>query len=151
MKASLVKQELFSALADDQLGPKACASLLDACKLDDSAADGWRIYHLIGEQLRMPASLDMPVSMEAELAFVRRLNKRLAGEAVTAHAPLRVDAGPPVPVVPSRQSAGQSANDSSFRWKLVAGVASLAAVAAIAWSAFGLQALFSNLSARGLL
>ena len=34
--------------------------------------------------------------------------------------------------------AGVAANDGSFRWKLVAGVASLAAVSVIAWNAAGL-------------
>ncbi|MCZ8254264.1 MAG: anti-sigma factor, partial [Polaromonas sp.] len=40
--------------------------------------------------------------------------------------------------VPHRHAP--AANDGNFRWKLVAGIASLAAVSAIAWNATGLLA-----------
>ena len=139
MKASLVTHELLSALADDRLGPQACSSLLEACKSDDSAVDCWRIYQLIGEQLRTPASTHMLVRMDDELAFARRLNKRLAGETFTAPLHVLLGTAPVIPVADQRRPAEPAANDSSFRWKLVAGVASLAAVATIAWNASGLQ------------
>ncbi len=43
-----------------------------------------------------------------------------------------VQAAPAAPLVPAR---GASANDAQFRWKLVAGLASVVAVAALSWSA----------------
>lgn len=140
MKASLVTHELLSALADDRLGPQACSSLLEACKPDSSAVDCWRIYQLIGEQLRAPVSSHMLVGMDDELAFVQRLNRRLAGETVSVPLPVLVGSAPVVPVADQSRSADLAANDSSFRWKVVAGVASLATVATIAWNASGLQA-----------
>ena len=140
MKASLVTRELLSALADDQLGLEACSGLLEAGKLDESALDCWRTYQLIGDQLRVPASPYMSVRVDDELAFVRRLSERLASETAHSSAPVLVDAAPAVLMADQRQYRGQAANDSSFRWKLVAGLASLAAVAAIAWNASGLLA-----------
>jgi sigma-E factor negative regulatory protein RseA len=40
-------------------------------------------------------------------------------------------------VAQALQHRGPAANDGIFRWKLAAGVASLAAVSAIAWNAWG--------------
>ena len=138
MKASLATRELLSALADDQLGQDACSGLLEACKADESALECWKTYQLIGDQLRLPAGPRLSVGVDDEFAFVRRLSKQLAGEAAIVSAPALVETMPPVLVTGQRQYGGQAANDSSFRWKLVAGVASLAAVAAIAWNASGL-------------
>jgi sigma-E factor negative regulatory protein RseA len=130
MKPSMQTSELMSALTDGQLGGEDFAAALQACRQDDSAAASWDTYHLIGEALRAPAS----PALGADMAFVARLNQRLAGESL---------AGPAAglthvlaPDVPRHHAA--AANDSDFRWKLVAGIASLAAVSAIAWNAAGL-------------
>ena len=143
MKSSTTTSELLSALADDQLGETEFAAALDACGHDESALECWAAYHLIGDVLRSPASPRAPVAAGAELAFVSRLNQRLAQEPLaTAH---KVPAGP-VPAAPLQTAAqpvhhrGPASNDGNFRWKLVAGVASLAAVSAIAWNASGLLA-----------
>ena len=42
--------------------------------------------------------------------------------------------------MPLTSHRGHAANDGEFRWKLVAGFASIAAVSAIAWNAAGLLA-----------
>ena len=77
----------------------------------------------------------------AELDFLGRLNKRLAQEPG-----VQVSAGSQgaTSVKALRSAAavahhrGRASNDGNFRWKLVAGLASLAAVSAIAWNASGL-------------
>ena len=140
MNASLVTRELLSALTDDQLSRKSCADLLDACKLDDSALDCWNTYHLIGDQLRLPASPHTPQKMGDGRAFARRLSVRLAGETPVASAPALIETAPAERVGDPRQPGVQAANDSRFRWKLVAGAASLAAVCAVAWTALGVLA-----------
>ncbi|MES2190323.1 MAG: RseA family anti-sigma factor [Pseudomonadota bacterium] len=119
--------ERLSALADGELHHDELLLLLDACKTDDAAADDWNAYHLIGEVLRSPATAASKTSPD----FVQRVNQRISME----HA-LPVLA--PVVEVPKVVRIGKAANDSTFRWKLVAGFASLTAVAAITWSSSGL-------------
>ena len=140
MKVSLATRKLLSALADDQLGQDACSGLLEVCKVDESALECWRTYQLIGDQLRLPAGSCLPMGVDDEFAFVRRLSKQLAGEATIVFAPALVETMPPVLATEQRRHGGPAANDNSFCWKLVAGVASLTAAAAIAWNASGLLA-----------
>lgn len=129
--------ELLSALADGQLVEYELAAALEVCGQDDAALECWNTYHLIGDILRSPTDLRPSTAVGGEIGFASRLNARLAKEppAMTATAVhalrLPVLAG----IVHHR---GAASNDGSFRWKLVAGVASLAAVCAIAWNAAGL-------------
>ncbi|WP_411880292.1 sigma-E factor negative regulatory protein [Polaromonas sp. YR568] len=136
MKPSMQTSELMSALADGQLDGEDFAAALHASRHDDSAMACWDTYHLIGDALRAPSRGDGVRG--ADSAFLSRLNQRLAQEAPVS-APLR--SAPPAVhesasgLPPHR---GQASNDGDFRWKLVAGFASLAAVSAIAWNASGL-------------
>jgi sigma-E factor negative regulatory protein RseA len=143
MKPSVSTSELLSALSDGQLDGKEFAAALHACGHDRSALACWDTYHLIGDVLRLPAHASAPKAISAELEFVSRFNKRLSQE-------LRQDNGSVVqqaavmpsepPVVGLIDRHGSASNDNSFRWKVVAGVASLAAVSAIVWNASVLQA-----------
>jgi sigma-E factor negative regulatory protein RseA len=146
----LSTREHLSALADDELGDAQVAALLAACRQDDAALDCWNTYQLIGEALRSPAQAVNGAAPDADLAFVSRLGQRLAQEAIgkplslapaAPVAPVQTRPEPPVNLAHHR---GQPANDSSFRWKLAAGVASLAALSAIAWNASGLLAPLAN-------
>lgn len=119
--------ERLSALADGELDSDELLLLLEACKTDDAAAGSWGAYHLIGDVLRSPSL----AAGEASTDFVQRLNQRMMKEQA-----LNVPAS--VPARPEVVRMGAAANDSIFRWKLVAGFASLTATAAIAWSSFGL-------------
>jgi len=141
MKPSMQTSELISALADGQLGGEDFAAALHACGQDDSALATWDTYHLIGDALRSPASH----APGADMAFLARLNHRLASEILVSPAPgshgnlAGAPAGVPhVPLVDAAPGHDVAANDGDFRWKLVAGVASLAAVSAIAWNAASL-------------
>lgn len=120
-------QELISALADGQLRGEAFARGVEAAALDPAAREAWHTYHLIGDVLRSGelAAGTMPTE------FLSRLQLRLQqeqGAATVGQQPARVEPAP-------RQEA--AANDASFRWKLVAGFSSLAAVAAIGWTVVG--------------
>jgi sigma-E factor negative regulatory protein RseA len=141
MKPSMQTSELMSALTDGQLVGEDFAAALNACRQDDSAAASWDTYHLIGDALRSPA----PRALGTDMAFLARLNQRLADEPLAGANPYSrgnlaspaADVAHVLAPVVSRDH-GAAANDGDFRWKLVAGIASLAAVSAIAWNAAGL-------------
>ena len=138
MKPSVTTRELLSALADGQLGDEELSAALDACAHDDASLECWNTYHLIGDVLRAPTQAFIPMAADSELAFLQRLNNRLAQESIAGVAPTPVEAVTTVAAQPLAEGVhhrGPASNDSSFRWKLVAGVASLAAVSAMAWNA----------------
>ena len=131
--------ELLSALADGQLGEQDFVAALEACGRDDTALECWNTYHLIGDFLRSPADLRAsPLAVGGDIGFASRLSARLAQETVATSAAVPAARLPVYPGIIHHR--GPASNDSSFRWKLVAGVASLAAVSAIAWNASGLMA-----------
>jgi sigma-E factor negative regulatory protein RseA len=127
MKPMTQHSELISALADGQLAGEDFARALAACEADAQALDSWNTYHLIGDVLRSPELSPHA----ADTAFVARLQTRLRQEPVVVAAPVL----PGGHRAPAGRIAGEAANDAGFRWKLVAGFASIAAVAAIAWNA----------------
>ena len=120
---SMDKRELISALADGQLAGDALMRGVELAAADTAARDAWHTYHLIGDVLR---SSDLAHAGASD-RFVERLQLRLREEKVLVHA------GTESVIAPVREAA----NDVSFRWKLVAGFASVAAVSAIAWSVIG--------------
>lgn len=155
MKPSMQTRELMSALVDGQLGGDDVAAALQACELDPSALTRWNTYHLIGEALRAPVAVSAIDVQGGAVAFADRLSQRLAQEP-----PVKQErpAGDVVFLAPDpKTSAGQvvhhrgpASNDGNFRWKLVAGFASLAAVSAIAWNTSGfLPPAFAPQLARG--
>lgn len=130
--------ELLSALADGQLGEQDFAAALEACAQDNAVLDCWNTYHLIGDFLRSPADLPAPMGTGGEMSFVTRFSARLVQE------PIATATAVPAALAPLDTAIvhhhGPASNDGIFRWKLVAGVASLAAVSAIAWNVSGLMA-----------
>jgi sigma-E factor negative regulatory protein RseA len=121
------KQELISAMADGQLQGEAFARGVEVVAGDPVAREAWHTYHLIGDVLRSGQCATGTVPA----AFLRRLQlePRLGAAPLAATDSTRAA----TPVTAQRPAA----NDSSFRWKLVAGFASLAAMAAIGWNVAG--------------
>jgi len=144
-------KELVSALADGQLDAQDLARGLQALVASPEARHCWHTYHLIGDILRAPELAAATPSSE----FMQRLAQRLARESLpqpepaslaeAASAVAVVPAVPPVqvPAGAARDTVDipghDSANDSRFTWRfrLVAGVASLAAVGVAGWLALG--------------
>lgn len=128
-------QEMISALADGQLRGEALEHVIQAVATDAQARNAWYTYHLIGDVLRS-GNLPTGTAPATFLAgFQVRLEREQACERIedaVSVAPARAVEAAEL-VVP----ASEAANDASFRWKLVAGFASLAAVAAIGWTAAG--------------
>lgn len=132
----------MSALADGQLSREDVAIALLACGRDESALIGWNTYHLIGEVLRLPGGFAAPAVRGADMAFVSRLSHRIAQEAILTTKLQSFDFNSAA--LPKENATadllhhrGAASNDGNFRWKLLAGLASMAAVTAIAWNASG--------------
>jgi len=122
----LARREQLSALADGELGRDEIGQALAFATQADGEAT-WQLYQLVGDVLRSP-DLAKPASPD----FMARLRVELAKEAPAVRSRHAAQSGEMV-MVPAKDSA----NASVFRWKMVAGVASLAAVAAIGWSSLG--------------
>jgi sigma-E factor negative regulatory protein RseA len=112
--------ELASALADGELQGAEFTQALLILESSPEAQSRWHGYHLIGDVLRAGAGAAVSAH-DAE--FVARLRLRLHQDGSC----LQPEARPSSGGVPS------SANDSVWRWKLVAGLSSLAVVAVLGW------------------
>lgn len=116
-------REKISSLVDGQLTGRDFDLTLSQMA-GGEARESWRVYHLIGDVMRSP---ELAAHGQGAEAFMDRLRTRLTAE----NRVLGVDekrARKPAPDL--RRSA---ANDQVFRWKLVAGVASMAAVGVLSW------------------
>ncbi len=128
---SFQNQELVSALMDGELSLPETQAALRACAQDKTLLENWDTYHVIGEALRSPATL----VAGADLSFHERLRARMAHESVApALSGEQALVSDTKVVMPIRV---ESANDRNFRWKLVAGLASVTAVSALAWALAG--------------
>jgi sigma-E factor negative regulatory protein RseA len=102
--------EQLSALADNELSASEVTAVVHACDQDSSLINTWASYHTIGDLLRVNA-LD---------ARTRDLQTPVpAAQSITLTQPTA------------------AANDSVFRWKMVAGVAAVAAVGSVLWAMVG--------------
>lgn len=143
-QASLYNRESLSALVDGQGNTEA---VMDAMKGDvwASTREDWNTYQAIGEVLRTPRAAAAKAVYGADPAFVRSVMLRLQYERVLKPDPVvSLDKVTEVAEVVSGTVVNsqhmQAANDTTFRWKLVAGLASFSAVAALAWSLSGVPA-----------
>lgn len=139
-------RELVSALADGRLQGDEFARTVSLLGSDSDARASWRQYHLVGDLLRSAEAVNaFDANWADDAGFVARFQARLARETAAIapagefkYAPdLVAEYAIPVGNAGTNGVKNQSANDSNFRWKLVAGFASLAAVAAIGWNAVG--------------
>lgn len=125
MNDSDTLREQVSALLDGQLRGEDFARTVEQVCGQDELRGTWNTYHVVGEVLR---SGRHTVCRDSS-AFLAGLRERLASEGVKP----AVAAAPAVEAAPQAEAA----NESIFRWKLVAGVASLAVAAAIGWNWVG--------------
>lgn len=108
--------ELLSALVDGELSSADLDRLMAA---GQPLAASWSCYQVVGDALRGPAGGAVPARSSCVTAVMARLR----------------DEVPPLPLAepgPARVR-GLAANEAVFRWKLVAGLASLAAVGVLTW------------------
>lgn len=135
-----------SAWVDNELPPEDWDQLLASDAESDSLLQTWHCYHLIGDALRSSAAT-ASAQWSAEACSASR-SSALARDIIARAGGLD---GPalPTPMVPTPVSAHsipesipmlrrEAANDGVFRWKMVAGLASVAAVLSVAWGVSGL-------------
>lgn len=122
-------------LMDGRLSGDAFAQAVQRLAHDDDARASWHAWHVIGDVMR---ASDLAACCTHDAAFLARLRQRLQQERQDAPAPHTLPAPVTLPTATAPGLARQpAANDGVFRWKLVAGLASFAAVAAIGWTTLG--------------
>ena len=141
MNDDLIKREQLSALVDGESESLHMQAVLSFAESDEGQ-QSWRMYHLIGDVLRSPelahhSQHDILSSVRAHMASEpMRVIQGIHLSGVTADGLEQVTAAEQqgkaqtkVVSLPARQAA----NASVFRWKMAAGFASVAAVAAVGW------------------
>lgn len=121
--------ELLSALFDGQAGAENVLANLPVGTGHNMHSD-WNCYQLIGDSLR---NSSIAGSLGADPVFLQHIRARLSREVIDQ--PVITPAAVMLGAV--AEPSVSAANDHQFRWKLVAGFASLSAVAAVAWSLSG--------------
>ncbi|WP_052231813.1 sigma-E factor negative regulatory protein [Tepidimonas taiwanensis] len=116
--------ERLSALFDGECGGDEIAAALAASD-PETQRRTWDAYRRIGDALRAQAGGDEA----ADPAFVRAVMARVAAQPL----PTVADAADAVSAPAALPRAAAAANDAVFRWRLVAGVAAVAAVVSILW------------------
>ncbi|MFM6991552.1 MAG: RseA family anti-sigma factor [Rhodoferax sp.] len=124
--------QTVSDLMDGRLRGQPFARAVEWTAADAGARAAWRSYHLVGEVLRSGSS----AAVVNDSAFAGKVAARLVSEQIAIkNVASDVDLERAKAQIPGLTAGGDtSANAPSFRWKLVAGLASFAAVAAISWN-----------------
>jgi len=136
-----------SAWVDNELPLEDWDQLLASDAESDSLLQTWHRYHLIGDALRSSAatgsahwSVDACSSSSSSVLARDIMARARALEGAAIPAPLKPVSVPAHLLVSSSVPVHrhEAANDGVFRWKMVAGLASVAAVLSVAWGVSGL-------------
>ncbi len=126
------EREQLSALMDGQLQGGEWLQALHSAEQPEGRAT-WLAYHVVGDALR---STELAAHGASSSAFLARFQQRLAQEQPLPAATLQDAALQQVVPAKADSALPQSANASVFRWKMLAGLASLAVVASVGWNSF---------------
>ena len=129
LKMSEREREQLSALMDGELQGDIWLQALQCAEQEDGRAT-WHAYHVVGDALR---STELAAHGASSSAFLARFQQRLAQEPVLAR---KLEDVPMQQVVSVKAPLPQAANASVFRWKMLAGFASLAVVASVGWNSW---------------
>lgn len=127
LNQSLGLDPALSAMVDGELGAPEIEALMTS--LDPDALSNWHAYQVIGDVLRGHGD---PTGARPAAEFLAAVRIGLEGRETELNTAPRAVVETTVPM--SGQARNEAANDAVFRWKLVAGFASLAAVVAVSWS-----------------
>ncbi|WP_394755027.1 sigma-E factor negative regulatory protein [Rhodoferax sp.] len=137
MQEAAKNRELVSALADGQLRDEEFARTVEWVNQTEETRLTWHTYHLVGDVLRSGE----PVQSAHDADFLQSLKLRLQREMPQLRPVVATDsiANKQDMTWASVQNSSKysSANDSRFRWKLLAGLASLSMVAVLGWQMLG--------------
>lgn len=136
MDRQIENRELISDLADGMLDVGELTRAMAQLEGDDDALLSWEAYHLSREVLR--GEWDDMADPGAELApdFLSRLRVRLQDEVIAPPVVPDLPVAKPLKALPERSEA---ANQPVFRWRMVAGLATVTAVAAVGWALLASQ------------
>lgn len=121
--ADVPLREQLSALVDGELDASQWRDLSQAYAESDELRRAWAAYQCMGQALkgrRDASPVSSPDFVAGVMAQVRRETIQALPEAA-----------------PQMSRSAPAANDSVFRWKMVAGLASVVAVAAVIWQTIG--------------
>ncbi|MEG0556681.1 MAG: sigma-E factor negative regulatory protein [Comamonas sp.] len=135
MNDDQTQREQLSALVDGEATSPSMPSVL-AYAESDEGQQSWRMYHLIGDVLRSPelAHHSQHDILSGVRAHMEREPRAFTGGADDMPLGQLQQVAAAEAAQPSQLHRG-AANASVFRWKMAAGFASVAAVAAIGWGA----------------
>ena len=137
-QVSVLMTEQLSAVLDGELSDVELHQLLDQIPdldLDTHCYASMQSYVLIGEILR--AAPGVHCGYGSGMAFLSELNAKLIQEPalIATEQPHAGEVGiPPLQIAEPVLARPEAANQAVFRWKMVAGLASVAAVAMVGWS-----------------
>ncbi len=133
MQQAVKDHELVSAMADGQLGGEEFALAVTWVGAAQDARLSWHAYHVVGDVLRCGESM----AGDHDAAFLRRLRLGLEREALFMQEVAATDSAAEYKTSVSgaglNRVNGTAANDNRWHWKLLAGVASVAAVLVLSW------------------
>lgn len=124
----------LSALVDGEVYDIELDHLLADLTVECEALEAWHSYQVIGDVLRASAPA---VANQAPQTFLAGIHARLQTEAPRVEPVLEAFVLAEAPSTVSAHVRAPAANDAVFRWKMVAGLASLAAVMAVSWTVLG--------------
>lgn len=135
MNDDQTQREQLSALVDGEATPPSMPGVL-AYAESDEGQQSWRMYHLIGDVLRSPelAHHSQHDILSGVRAHMEREPRAFTGGADDMPLGQLQQVAAAEAAQPSQLHRG-AANASVFRWKMAAGFASVAAVAAMGWGA----------------
>ncbi|WP_417283332.1 sigma-E factor negative regulatory protein [Comamonas sp.] len=135
MNDDQTQREQLSALVDGEATLPSMPGVL-AYAESDEGQQSWRMYHLIGDVLRSPelAHHSQHDILSGVRAHMEREPRAFTGGADDMPLGQLQQVAAAEAAQPSQLHRG-AANASVFRWKMAAGFASVAAVAAIGWGA----------------
>ncbi len=132
MTDDLKNKELMSALVDGELYGDELSQAVAWAEEGEGHAS-WQLYHLVGDVLRSPE-----LAHHSQHDLLSGLRAQLAQEPPLSLQPAALEQLAPaqLPMTSAVQSLVRDpvANASVFRWKMAAGFASVAAVAAMGWN-----------------
>ncbi|WP_415794798.1 sigma-E factor negative regulatory protein [Comamonas aquatilis] len=135
MNDDQTQREQLSALVDGEATSPSMPGVLVYAESDEGQ-QSWRMYHLIGDVLRSPelAHHSQHDILSGVRAHMEREPRAVTGGAGNMPLGQLQQVAAAEAAQPSQLHRG-AANASVFRWKMAAGFASVAAVAAIGWGA----------------
>lgn len=116
----------ISELVDGRLSGIDFSQTVDFISQDESYLEVWHRYHLIGDLMRGQSSAADGFNGH----FLAGIRTRLANDPPIPSTLLQVSGDGVV----SKPLAKKASNDTTYRWRMLAGVASLAAIVSIGWN-----------------